>query len=372
MACKTRLSAALAITLLLAAASWQTTSAQAIVSDVCATPSTTVLKANASTVTRGVFSPTIAPVAHIQSGEIIIGECVTQRGSNDYAKLIKGDPGVEDIFFQATGSNRSNSYNVQAGNGGHILTGPIQVCGAKAGDVLKVEILALDPRKNPSTGKCYGANTQGTSGYPAQVTNTSGVNFTDSAIIIYDVIADETGQWGYPVYQFMVPSTVIGPDGKTGGQVYPHPVNYGVPGANGAFDPSHLGFLKRLAPANALDYGKNSTSPIIGASSGPPSNFGGNIDNWRIGAGVTIYYKVQVDGGLLSFGDCHAAEGDSELSGNAIEASLTGTFRITTLPEATLPAALKNMKAPVMETKDYILVHGFAYNDYISELTKPR
>ncbi|GAQ89959.1 hypothetical protein KFL_005820030 [Klebsormidium nitens] len=29
------------------------------------------------------------------------------------------------------------------------------------------------------------------------------------------------------------------------------------------------------------------------------------------------------------------------------------------------------MRAPLTETRDYILVHGFAYNDYISELTKP-
>jgi acetamidase/formamidase len=67
-----------------------------------------------------------------------------------------------------------------------------------------------------------------------------------------------------------------------------------------------------------------------------------------------------------------AAEGDSELSGNAIEASLTGTFRITVLPEATLPPALVSMKAPILETKDYILVHGYAYEDYITELDKPR
>lgn len=67
-----------------------------------------------------------------------------------------------------------------------------------------------------------------------------------------------------------------------------------------------------------------------------------------------------------------AAEGDSELSGNAIEASLTGTFRITVLPQATLPPALVSMKAPILETKDYILVHGYAYDDYITELDKPR
>jgi hypothetical protein len=71
-------------------------------------------------------------------------------------------------------------------------------------DSLQVEILALDPRKNPSTGKCYGANSQGTPGYPGTVPNTQGTNFTDTAIIIYEVVSDESGDWGYPVYQVKV------------------------------------------------------------------------------------------------------------------------------------------------------------------------
>lgn len=60
----------------------------------------------------------------------------------------------------------------------------------------------------------------------------------------------------------------------------------------------------------------------------PPSYFGGNIDDWRIGAGATMYYPVSVPGALLSAGDPHAAQGDSELDGTAIETSLTGTFQV--------------------------------------------
>lgn len=73
---------------------------------------------------------------------------------------------------------------------------------------LQVEILALDPRKNPSTGKCYGANSQGTPGYPGTVPNTQGTNFTDTAIIIYEVVSDESGDWGYPVYQVKSPQFI--------------------------------------------------------------------------------------------------------------------------------------------------------------------
>ena len=45
----------------------------------------------------------------------------------------------------------------------------------------------------------------------------------------------------------------------------------------------------------------------------PPLPTGGNLDNRRIGVGTTMYYPVEVAGGLLSMGDAHAAQGDSEL-----------------------------------------------------------
>jgi acetamidase/formamidase len=62
-------------------------------------------------------------------------------------------------------------------------------------------------------------------------------------------------------------------------------------------------------------------------SSIPPSYTGGNIDDWRIGKGATMYYPVAIDGALFSVGDPHAAQGDSELCGTAIEMSLTGVFQ---------------------------------------------
>ncbi len=38
-----------------------------------------------------------------------------------------------------------------------------------------------------------------------------------------------------------------------------------------------------------------------------------NIDNRRLGKGSTLYLPVKVFGGLLSMGDTHAAQGDSEV-----------------------------------------------------------
>jgi hypothetical protein len=46
---------------------------------------------------------------------------------------------------------------VAAGDGVHIMTGPIYVCGAEPGDILQVDILDLVPRKNPKTGKVRAA-----------------------------------------------------------------------------------------------------------------------------------------------------------------------------------------------------------------------
>jgi acetamidase/formamidase len=54
-------------------------------------------------------------------------------------------------------------------------------------------------------------------------------------------------------------------------------------------------------------------------STGPPRRHGGNIDCKELVAGTTLYLPVPVDGGLLSAGDGHAAQGDGEVSGTAIE-----------------------------------------------------
>ena len=101
----------------------------------------------------------------------------------------------------------------------------------------------------------------------------------------------------------------------------------------------------------------------------PPSYTGGNIDNWRIGKGATMYYPVAVEGGLLSVGDSHASQGDSELCGTAIECSLNGTFQIILHKKNDLVGtALEALDYPMLETKDEWLVHGFSFANYLTEL----
>lgn len=45
---------------------------------------------------------------------------------------------------------------------------------------------------------------------------------------------------------------------------------------------------------------------------------GGNLDDRRIGVGASMYYPVAVEGALLSMGDAHSAQGDSEFDGEPL------------------------------------------------------
>jgi acetamidase/formamidase len=51
----------------------------------------------------------------------------------------------------------------------------------------------------------------------------------------------------------------------------------------------------------------------------PPRWHGGNLDCRELVAGSTLYLPIPVEGALFSVGDGHAAQGDGEVSGTAIE-----------------------------------------------------
>jgi acetamidase/formamidase len=57
-------------------------------------------------------------------------------------------------------------------------------------------------------------------------------------------------------------------------------------------------------------------------SSVVPADFGGNMDAPEASVGNTLYLPVNVAGALLYFGDGHAAMGDGEIAGTAIEVPL--------------------------------------------------
>ena len=61
----------------------------------------------------------------------------------------------------------------------------------------------------------------------------------------------------------------------------------------------------------------------------PPYETGGNIDCKYVTAGSVLYLPVQVEGALFSCGDGHAAQGDGEVCGTAIETRMDVTLRLT-------------------------------------------
>jgi acetamidase/formamidase len=67
---------------------------------------------------------------------------------------------------------------------------------------------------------------------------------------------------------------------------------------------------------------------------------------------------VEVDGGLLSMGDAHAAQGDSELDGTGIETSITGRFRVTVIKKENFTPAQTSLDFPLGETEKDWMVHG--------------
>jgi amidase len=61
---------------------------------------------------------------------------------------------------------------------------------------------------------------------------------------------------------------------------------------------------------------------------GYPGSFGGNMDYNQIREGTTIYLPVYAPGALLFIGDGHAAQGDGELTGDALETSMDVEFTV--------------------------------------------
>jgi len=83
-----------------------------------------------------------------------------------------------------------------------------------------------------------------------------------------------------------------------------------------------------------------------------------------------MYYPVSVDGANISVGDTHAAMGDAELCGTAIESSWTGVFQFILHEQNEIAegSLLSRLNWPLLETKDEWVVHGFSYPNYLEEL----
>jgi acetamidase/formamidase len=79
--------------------------------------------------------------------------------------------------------------------------------------------------------------------------------------------------------------------------------------------------------------------------------FGGNMDYNQIVEGTTLYLPVSHPGALLFVGDGHAAQGDGELTGDALETSMDVEFTVDVIPG-------KNFGHPLAENSEYLISIG--------------
>jgi len=342
------------------------------------TPQHHNIAVSAETVHWGYFSKNLKPVLTVHSGDLVTIETLTHHANDDAERMINGDPGAESVFGwtkdkknvdrRGAGPMDASVLGRGAGEGFgvHILTGPIYVCGAEPGDILEVRILDVKPRPsgNPKyKGKSFGSNAAAWWGY----------HYKDliedpkprEVITIYEIETDGDTDWAQAIYNFRwVPQT--DPSGVVHKTIdYP-----GVPVDHSTIKENH-GIMSGIRIPLRMHFGTLGVAPpeqdIV--DSIPPSNFGGNIDDWRIGKGATMYYPIGVEGALLSAGDAHAAQGDSELAGTAIEMSLTGVMQLVLRKKKDHAGTiLEGLDYPLLETNTEWVVHGFSFANYLAEL----
>jgi len=190
------------------------------------------------------------------------------------------------------------------------VNGPIYIDGAKPGDVLKVTIDSFAPREEAGSAWGWTANIPGFGVLADQ--------FPDPALTIwkYDASAPQAALWG----------------------------------DNGRVPLKPFCGTIGLAPAEA---GLHS---IV-----PPRRVGGNMDIRDLAAGTVLYLPVEVEGGLFSVGDTHAAQGDGEVCGTAIESPLDVVLSFDLVKDTPLKMPRFTTPGPVtrhLDTKGYEVTTG--------------
>ena len=176
------------------------------------------------------------------------------------------------------------------------VTGPVYVEGAEPGDVLKVEIREFVP---------------------------SGIGWT-AVIPGFGLLADQFAEPALHVWKYdpgtMAPS-LFGPGGR-------------VP-------------LKPFAGTIGVAPVEPGIHSVV-----PPRRVGGNLDIRDLSAGVTLYLPIEVEGALFSVGDTHAAQGDGEVCGTAIESAMNVTLKLEVLKGQKLESPRFTTPGPVTRHLD--------------------
>jgi acetamidase/formamidase len=118
-----------------------------------------------------------------------------------------------------------------------------------------------------------------------------------------------------------------------------------------------------LAPALFGDWGRVPLKPFTGtigvapAAPGlhsivPPRRVGGNMDVRDIATGTELYLPVEVAGALFSVGDTHAAQGDGEVCGTAIESPMSVALKFELIKQTPLAFPRFTTPGPVTRHLD--------------------
>ncbi|MGI4896001.1 MAG: acetamidase/formamidase family protein, partial [Janthinobacterium lividum] len=99
---------------------------------------------------------------------------------------------------------------------------------------------------------------------------------------------------------------------------------------------NQLGFEVDIAPFLGV-IGTTPAAPGEHSTTPPRAGLGGNIDCRSIVAGSTLFLPVQVPGALLCLGDGHAAQGDGEVCGTAVECGMTTELTLDLVRDPALP-----------------------------------
>ena len=169
--------------------------------------------------------------------------------------------------------------------GDNALTGPFYIEGAAPGDTLAVKILDLQVDGNQGVG--------------AFAPGFGALNETNYTPMLHTPLPEKI--WFYPIDHATNTATFKALDSDFSVKIPLHPF-FGCIG---------------VAPANG-----ETRNAIV------PAEFGGNMDAPEVSVGNTLYLPVNVAGALLYMGDGHAAMGDGEVAGTAIEVPLRARLQV--------------------------------------------
>ncbi|HKW74301.1 MAG TPA: acetamidase/formamidase family protein [Terriglobales bacterium] len=192
--------------------------------------------------------------------------------------------------------------------GDNPLTGPFYVEGAEPGDTLAVKILDLQVDGNQGIG--------------ALAPGFGAINSTNYTPMINPPIPEKI--WFYPIDHATNTATFQALDSKYTVKIPLHPF-FGCIG---------------VAPA-----GGEARSSVV------PEAFGGNMDSPEASVGNTVYFPVNTPGAMLFLGDGHAAMGDGEVAGTAIEVPLRSRVQVHVIKG-------QKINWPRFENDQYIMTVG--------------